>query len=78
MPETGAAAALACQGFAMSPPKKPISLSDIHDVYRGTAKKEETADAAPSYQKTDRFARDAGHPGVARNRPPVPPGRKAR
>jgi hypothetical protein len=42
------------------------------------AKKEETADAAPSYQKTDRFARDAGHPGVARNRPPVPPGRKAR
>ncbi|WNL45774.1 hypothetical protein RKE25_20560 [Dyella sp. BiH032] len=63
----------------MSHPNKPISLSDIHDVYSGAPKKKDTtAEAAPNYRKTDRFARDAGHPGVSRNRPPTPPGRKGR
>ncbi len=62
----------------MSQPNKPISLSDIHNVYSGVAKKQETNETEPSYKKTDRFAREAGHPGVARNRPASPSGRKVR
>lgn len=62
----------------MAPPTKPISLSDIHDVYRGFAKMRDTAEAERSYRKTDRFARDAGHTGSVPNRPPSPTGRKGR
>ena len=62
----------------MVPPTKPVSLSDIHDVYRGSVKKREAAPAEKSYQKTDRFARDAGHTGAAPNRSLSPIGRRAR
>jgi hypothetical protein len=62
----------------MTPPKKPISLSDIHNVYSGSVKKPDTAEAAPSYRKTDRFARDAGHSGTTANRPASLTGRKTR
>ena len=62
----------------MSHPIKPISLSDIHNVYSGAPAKKDTSETELRYRKTDRFARDAGHPGVARDRPPTPPGRKAR
>lgn len=62
----------------MSPPTKPISLSDIHNVYRGTEKKPETTEAELSYRKTNRFSRDAGHSGVTANRPPSPGARKVR
>ena len=63
----------------MSQPNKPISLLDIHDVYSGAApKKRDTAEAAPSYRKTDRFARDAGHSGTTANRSLLPTGRKTR
>lgn len=62
----------------MTHTNKPLSLSDIHDVYNGAPKKNDTSETAPNYRKSDRFAREPGHPGVARNRPPTPPGRKAR
>ncbi|WP_267221255.1 hypothetical protein [Dyella silvae] len=62
----------------MAPPTKPISLSDIHDVYRGSAKKRDTTAAEQDYRKTDRFARDAGHSGAAPNRSLSPIGRKSR
>ncbi|MGO4703995.1 hypothetical protein [Dyella sp. 2RAB6] len=62
----------------MTPPKKPISLSDIHDVYSGAVKKRDTVEAEPSYRKTDRFSREPGHSGSAANRPPSPTGRKLR
>ncbi|WP_201313113.1 hypothetical protein [Dyella sp. EPa41] len=62
----------------MTPPTKPISLSDIHDVYRGSEKKRDTAKAEHSYRKTNRFSRDEGHSGAAPNRPPSPSGRKVR
>lgn len=62
----------------MAPPTKPISLSDIHDVYRGSAKKRDTAAPEQNYRKTDRFAREAGHSGAAPHRPLSPIGRKAR
>lgn len=62
----------------MAPPTKPISLSDIHDVYRGSAKKRDTTQAEQDYRKTDRFARDAGHSGAAPNRSLSPIGRKSR
>ena len=62
----------------MVPPTKPISLSDIHDVYRGSVKKRDTAEVEHNYRKTDRFAREAGHSGAAPNRPLSPMGRRAR
>ena len=62
----------------MAPPTKPISLSDIHDVYRGTVKRRDTAEAEQNYRKTDRFTRDAGHSGITSNRPKSPVGRRAR
>lgn len=62
----------------MTPPSKPISLSDIHDIYCGPAKKRDTAGAGSSYRKTDHFTRDAGHSGAATNRPPLPTGRGRR
>lgn len=62
----------------MAPPTKPISLSDIHDVYRGSAKKRETAETEQSYQKTDRFAREAEHSGKAPHRLPPSTGRRVR
>lgn len=62
----------------MTPPSKPISLSDIHDVYRGAAKKKQDAtEAEQNYRKTDRFKREAGHSGVSPHRP-SPTGRKVR
>lgn len=64
--------------FAMGPPSKTISLSDIHDVYRGTVKERDTAEAQQSYRKTDRFKREPGHSGAAPNRPPPSTGRKSR
>lgn len=64
--------------LAMAPPLKPISLSDIHDTYRGSMKKRGTAEPEQNYRKTDRFARDASHSGVAPNRSPSPTGRRAR
>jgi hypothetical protein len=62
----------------MVPPTKPISLSDIHDIYRGSVKKEDTAEVEHSYRKTDRFARDTGHSGVAPGNPSASRGRRAR
>lgn len=62
----------------MAPPTKPIPLSDIHDVYRGSVKKRDTAEAGQSYRKTNRFARDASHSGTAPNHPLSPIGRRAR
>lgn len=62
----------------MALPDKPISLSEIHDTYRGSTKKRDTAEAEQSYRKTDRFSRDAGHSGVAPHRPTSPSGRRAR
>lgn len=65
----------------MAESNKPISLSDIHDVYSGSPKKRDTSQAdesQPTYRKTNRFAREAGHTGVAANRTPSPPGRKTR
>lgn len=62
----------------MVPPTKPIPLSDIHDVYRGSVKKRDTAEMEQSYRKTGRFARDVGHSGTAPNRLPSPIGRRAR
>lgn len=64
--------------FVMQPSTKPISLSDIHDVYRGSVKKRDAAEVEQNYRKTDRFARDAGHSGTAPNRPPSPVGRRTR
>ncbi|WP_146745295.1 hypothetical protein [Dyella jiangningensis] len=64
--------------FDMVPPRKTISLSDIHDVYRGTVKERDTAEVEQSYRKTDRFKREAGHSGVAPNRPAPFTGRKSR
>lgn len=64
--------------LAMALPTKPLSLSDIHDIYGGSAKKPDAAGAKPSYRKTDRFARDAGHSGSASSRPPSSTGRRAR
>ncbi len=66
---------------AVAESNKPISLSDIHDVYSGSPKKRDTSQAdesQPTYRKTNRFAREAGHTGVAANRTPSPPGRKTR
>lgn len=62
----------------MTPRTKPVSLSEIHDVYRGSVKKRDTAEAERAYRKTDRFARDAGHSGTAPNRPSSVGGRKMR
>ncbi len=62
----------------MLPPTKPIPLSDIHDVYQGSVKKRDTAEAEQSYRKTNRFAREAGHSGTVPNRPLSPMGRRAR
>lgn len=62
----------------MAQPSKPISLSDIHNVYCGSAKKQDTAETEKSYRKTDRFKREAGHSGVAANRAPSPIGRRVR
>ncbi|TBR40530.1 MULTISPECIES: hypothetical protein [Dyella] len=64
--------------FAMVPPAKPISLSDIHDIYRGAQKDRGAADEEPVYRKTDRFTREAGHTGTAPHRPLPPAGRRAR
>ncbi|ULU23680.1 hypothetical protein DYST_00578 [Dyella terrae] len=62
----------------MAPPTKPISLSDIHDVYRGSAKKRDTTEVEHNYRKTDRFSRDAGHSGATSNRTPSSTGRRMR
>ncbi|AHX16335.1 hypothetical protein CH75_12710 [Dyella jiangningensis] len=62
----------------MAPPRKTISLSDIHDVYRGSVKERDATEAEQSYRKTDRFKREAGHSGVAPNRPLPSTGRRAR
>lgn len=65
------------QELAMTPPK-PISLSDIHDVYSGSKTTRDTTKAENGYRKTNRFSRDAGHSGAAPNRSPSPIGRKTR
>lgn len=63
----------------MAQPIKPISLSDVHDVYRGSVKRQATPEVEQQkYRKIDRFAREAGHSGAAPNRPQSPIGRKAR
>lgn len=62
----------------MASPPKPISLSDIHDVYRGSAKKPGETEAEQNYRKTDRFSRDAGHSGVAPKPSQSPLSRRSR
>jgi hypothetical protein len=62
----------------MAPPAKPLSLAEIHDVYRASSKKPEAEVQERNYRKTDRFSRDAGHSGATANRPPSPAGRKVR
>lgn len=69
---------LIAKELAMAPPTKPISLSDIHNVYQGSVKKRDTAEAEQNYRKTNRFSREAGHPGTAPNRPLSPLGRRVR
>jgi len=64
--------------FSMASSTKPISLSDIHDVYRGSVKKRDSAETEQNYRKTDRFARDASHSGTAPNRSSSPIGRRVR
>lgn len=62
----------------MAQPPKDLSLSRIHDVYSGSASKRETDDGKRSYRTTHRFAREAGHTGVAPSRPLAPGSRKPR
>jgi hypothetical protein len=63
----------------MAQPPKHISLARIHDVYNGSVKKTEAAaENKPNYQTTQRFAREAGHTGVAPTRPLAPGTRKGR
>lgn len=62
----------------MVPPTKPLSLSDIHDIYRGPSKTKDAAEVEQGYRKTNRFAREAGHSGVAPDHPSASRGRRAR
>jgi hypothetical protein len=56
----------------MKQPTEPLSLARIHDVYSGTSVKRETSDKKLSYQTTQRFAREAGHTGLAPGKPLAP------
>jgi hypothetical protein len=56
----------------MKQPSEPLSLARIHDVYSGSSSKRESSDKKLSYQTTQRFAREVGHPGVAPGRPLAP------
>ena len=56
----------------MKQPTEPLSLARIHDVYRGTSVKREAAEKKVNYQTTQRFAREAGHTGVAPGKPLAP------
>jgi hypothetical protein len=62
----------------MVPPTKPISLLDIHDVYRGSVKTRDEAEVEQSVRKKDRFERDAGHFGMDPGHSPAPRGRRTR
>jgi hypothetical protein len=57
----------------MTQAPKNLSLAHIHDVYNSGVSKREPSQAKPNYKTTQRFARDAGHPGIAPTRP-LPPG----
>jgi len=65
----------------VNPPPKSISLADIHSIYRGKADKPGAQDAeapTPTYKTTNRFAREATHPGNAPERPLAPGSRRSR
>ncbi|WP_017462443.1 hypothetical protein [Dyella ginsengisoli] len=50
----------------MKSPLKPLSLTDIHEIYGSSPTKQGEAAKSPlaSYKRSEHFKRDAGHSGM--------------